>query len=429
MRLLLSRARVYRQNGFDTTDIAIEDGFIKTIAPHIDNLDFDSVIDLSIGYLFPGFVDVHVHLREPGFSYKETIRTGTEAAARGGFTTVCAMPNLKPAPDALGSLRVQLDAIARDAMVNVLPYGAITKNQLGEGALADFEAMNPNICGISDDGRGVQSDELTKQAMIEAKRLGLIFTAHCEDNRELKAGGAIHDGEMAKALGIVGINSKSEWAMVARDLRLVKEIGCKYHVCHVSTKESVALIRQAKREGVDVTCETAPHYLILTDMDILDEGRYKMNPPIRSEADREALIAGIMDGTIDMIATDHAPHSAAEKAKGLKDSVMGVVGIETSFALMYTHFVKTGKMDMDKLVTLMAIAPRQRFHIPGGEIAVGQVADLAAFDLDKEWTIEPERFASMGKATPFAGDQVFGETVMTMVNGKVVYKRDRRGDL
>ena len=364
-------------------------------------------------FLLPGFVDVHVHLREPGFLYKETIATGTAACARGGYSDVCAMPNLDPVPDSAEHLQVQLDAIDRDALIRVWPYGAITVGEKGE-ALADLDAMAPNAIAFSDDGKGVQSDEMMRKAMTECKRLGKILAAHCEDN-SLLHGGYIHDGEYAKAHGHRGICSESEWGPIARDLRLAKETGCAYHVCHISTKESVELIRKAKAEGVDVTCETGPHYILMSDRDLQEDGRFKMNPPLRSEEDRQAILEGILDGTIDMIATDHAPHSAEEKARGLEKSAMGVVGIETAFPLLYTHLVKTGLITLERLVELMAVNPRKRFGI-------ADRGDFSLWDLSKEYTIDPEDFVSKGRATPFAGWKVFGENQMTIVGGKIVWQ-------
>ncbi len=371
--------------------------------------DFSSFIDKYT--VLPGFVDVHVHLREPGFSYKETIKSGTIAAASGGYTDVCSMPNLNPVPDSAEHLGEQTDIIARDAVIGVHPYGAITVGQRGE-ELSDMEAMAKNVIAFSDDGRGVQSEALMREAMLRAKSLGKMIVAHCEVN-ELLRGGYIHDGEYARAHGHRGICSESEWGQIERDLALAEETGCAYHVCHISTKESVELIRAAKRRGVDVTCETAPHYLILDDSMLCEDGRFKMNPPLRSSEDREALIAGIIDGTIDMIATDHAPHSAEEKSRGLEKSAMGIVGIETAFPLMYTHFVKTGIITLERLVELMSIAPRERFGIEAGD-------DLSVWDLDAEYTIDPESFKSRGRATPFAGYRVFGKCVMTIKNGKTV---------
>ena len=365
-------------------------------------------------FLFPGFVDVHVHLREPGFLYKETIATGTAACARGGYSDVCSMPNLNPVPDSPEHLAPQLEAIAKDARIRVHPYGSITVEQKGE-QLADLAGMAKDVIAFSDDGRGVQDEKLMRQAMLECKRLGKILVAHCEDNSLLR-GGYIHDGEYAKAHGHRGICSESEWGPIARDLKLAKETGCAYHVCHISTKESVELIRQAKKEGVDVTCETGPHYILLSDRDLQEDGRFKMNPPLRSEEDRKAILEGILDGTIDMIATDHAPHSAEEKAKGLEKSAMGVVGIETAFPLLYTYLVKPGLISLERLVELMAVNPRKRFNIPMTE-------DFSVWDLSKEYTIDPEDFLSKGRATPFAGWKVSGENLLTIVGGKNVWQK------
>ena len=365
-------------------------------------------------FLLPGFVDVHVHLREPGFLYKETIATGSMACARGGYTDVCAMPNLNPVPDSKEHLAPQLEAIEKDAVIRVYPYGSITVGQMGE-QLSDMEGMAPHVIAFSDDGKGVQNEDMMRAAMLECKRLGKILVAHCEDNSLLR-GGYIHDGEYAAAHGHRGICSESEWGPIARDLKLAKETGCAYHVCHISTKESVALIRQAKAEGVDVTCETGPHYILLSDSDLQEDGRFKMNPPLRSEDDRKAILEGILDGTIDMIATDHAPHSAEEKAKGLEKSAMGIVGIETAFPLLYTHLVKPGLMTLQRLVELMSTNPAKRFGIQLGE-------DYSLWDLDKEYTIDPEDFLSKGRATPFAGWKVFGENQMTIAGGKIVWHK------
>ncbi len=363
--------------------------------------------------VFPGFCDVHVHFREPGFSYKETIATGSAASARGGYTAVCTMPNLNPVPDSVEHLKQQQDLIDANACIHVYPYGSITVGEKGE-TLADLEGMAPNVIGFSDDGRGVQNDEMMLLAMKKAKALGKMIVAHCEDNSLLK-GGYIHDGEYAAAHGHLGICSESEWGQIARDLELVKKTGCAYHVCHISTKESVDLIRKAKAEGLDVTCETGPHYLVMDDSNLQEEGRFKMNPPIRSKADQEALIEGILDGTIDMIATDHAPHSAEEKSKGLEKSAFGIVGIETAFPIVYTHFVKTGKMTLDKLVELLCINPRKRFGIALG-------CDYSIWDLEAEYEIDPGEFLSMGKATPLAGWKVNGKCMATVCDGKIVYK-------
>ena len=366
--------------------------------------------------VFPGFCDVHVHFREPGFSYKETIATGTAAAARGGYTAVCTMPNLDPVPDSADTLAVQRAIIDRDACVHVYPYGAITAGEKGE-RLADMEAMAPIIAGFSDDGRGVQSEDMMRAAMLKAKRLGKIIAAHCEDDTLLR-GGYIHDGVYAAAHGHRGICSESEWRQVERDLALAKETGCAYHVCHISTKESVALIRAAKAEGVDVTCETGPHYLVLDENDLQEDGRFKMNPPLRSRADREALLEGVCDGTIDMIATDHAPHSAEEKGRGLEKSAMGVVGLETAFPVLYTHLVRPGIISLEKLISLLTENPRRRFGIPQGE-------DFTIWELSRPYTIDPADFASKGRATPFAGMEVHGTCCLTVCGGRVVYQNGR----
>ena len=363
--------------------------------------------------IFPGFCDVHVHFREPGFLLKETILTGSASAAAGGYTAVCTMPNLNPVPDSPANMEVQLSAIRRDASIAVYPYAAITVGEKGE-QLVDLEALAPTAIAYSDDGRGVQSREMMKEAMLRAKKLGKLIAAHCEDNSLLR-GGYIHDGEYARAHGHKGICSESEWGPIARDLELVRETGCSYHVCHISTKESVELIRKAKLEGLDVTCETGPHYLVMDDSMLQEEGRFKMNPPLRSAEDREALVAGLLDGTIDMIATDHAPHTAEEKGKGLAGSAFGVVGLETAFAVMYTHFVKPGLITIDKLMDLMVFAPRKRFGIPL------ESGDYTLWDLDAEYTVDPETFASKGRATPFAGAKLFGRCVATFKNGKPVY--------
>ena len=364
--------------------------------------------------VFPGFCDVHVHFREPGFSYKETIVTGSKASAHGGYTAVCTMPNLNPVPDSVEHLAQQLKLIEDGAAIHVYPYGAITVEQKGE-QLADLEGMAENVIAFSDDGRGVQSDDMMRQAMLRAKAFGKMIVAHCEVNALLN-GGYIHDGEYAAKHGHKGICSASEYEQVARDLKLVEETGCKYHVCHISTKETVALIREAKARGVDVTCETGPHYLVMNDNDLQEDGRFRMNPPIRSEADRRALVEGICDGTIDMIATDHAPHSAEEKSKGLAGSAFGVVGIETAFPVLYTHLVLPGIITLEKLIDLMANNPRKRFGIPLGD-------DWTVWDLEKDVTVDPEEFISMGKATPFAGWKLKSECVFTVCDGTVVYRK------
>lgn len=367
--------------------------------------------------IVPGLCDVHVHFREPGFSYKETIASGSAAAAHGGYTAVCTMPNLDPVPDSAEHLQVQLDAIERGAAIKVLPYGAITVGEKGE-KLADMEAMSDKVCAFSDDGRGVQNDGMMREAMAKAKRLGKIIAAHCEDN-SLLSGGYIHDGEYARMHGHRGISSASEYKQIERDLRLAEETGCAYHVCHISTKESVELIRQEKARGVNVTCETAPHYLVLCDEDMQEDGRFKMNPPLRSREDKQALIEGINDGTIDMIATDHAPHSAEEKGRGLEKSLMGVVGLETAFPVLYTELVMKNIITLDRLVELMSFKPKERFGIDTNN-------DFAVFDISEAYKIDPEDFLSMGRATPFAGREVFGRCLLTVHNGKVVYKAEDR---
>lgn len=422
MRYLLQNAQILSSGGvFRAADVLLSGGRIVSIGDRI-SCPADAVsIDLHKAVLFPGFVDVHVHLREPGFSYKETIRTGTLAAAHGGFAHVAAMPNLDPVPDCAAALAVQRAIIEKDALVHVHPYGAVSVGEKGE-RLADLEGLAPGVIAFSDDGRGVQSVSLMREAMMQCRRLGKILAAHCEDN-SLLHGGYIHDGAYARAHGHRGICSESEWGPIARDLRLAEETGCAYHVCHVSTKESVALIRAAKRRGVDVTCETAPHYLTFTDEDLQEDGRFKMNPPLRAREDRDALIEGLLDGTIDMLVTDHAPHSREEKARGLEKSAMGVVGLETSFAASYTALVQTGILPLGKLVDLMHGAPMRRFGC-GTELAEGQPADLTAFDLTKTYTVDPETFLTMGRATPFAGRALTGVCKLTMIGGEPVWKEE-----
>ncbi len=405
MLIKLHDVERYMNGSFTKTDVSVEISSCDGSVP---------VFPADHCFLFPGFVDVHVHLREPGFLYKETIATGTKACAHGGYSDVCAMPNLNPVPDSPEHLAPQLEAIRRDACIRVYPYGAITVGELGE-ELADLKGMAKDVIAFSDDGKGVQNEDMMRAAMRKCKELGKILVAHCEDNSLLR-GGYIHDGDYAKAHGHRGICSESEWGPIARDLRLAKETGCSYHVCHISTKESVELIRQAKREGVDVTCETGPHYILLSDKDLQEDGRFKMNPPLRSEADRKAIFEGILDGTIDMIATDHAPHSAEEKGRGLEGSAMGIVGIETCFPLLYTHLVKPGHISLGRLVELLADAPRKRFGIPLTE-------DCSIWDLSAEYTIDPQTFLSKGRATPFAGWKVSGENLMTIVGGKIVWQK------
>lgn len=418
MDLILKGAKVYIDGQFKTTDITIRNDKIESIG-YADS-DY-SVMDCTGFHIFPGFTDVHVHLREPGFSYKETIKTGTMAAARGGYTHVCSMPNLNPVPDSLENLKLQEDIIEKDAVIGVLPFASITKEQKGE-SLSDIEALSKRCIGFSDDGRGVQSEEMMEEAMKRVKACGSIISAHCEDN-SLLFGGYIHDGEYAKEHNHKGICSESEWGPIKRDIELIKKTGAKYHVCHISTAESVELIRKAKQDGLPISCETGPHYLVFNDSDLKEEGRFKMNPPIRSERDRKALIEGIIDGTIDMIATDHAPHSYSEKSQGLEKSLMGVVGIETAFPVLYTKLVKTGIISLEKLISLMHDNPKNVFGI-GNDIKVGENANLTIFNLEREYKIDPNEFLSMGKATPFEGDRVFGRCILTIYKGDIVWKEN-----
>ncbi len=410
MDLLLKNAKVYNAGAFSHCDLTLP------VATHCEggSICVSEFHDVAV---LPAFADVHVHLREPGFFYKETIASGTASAARGGYSHVCAMPNLNPVPDTLAHLAPQLDAIRDTARIHVHPYGAITMGQQGE-VLADLEALAPHVVAFSDDGRGVQSPEMMLRAMEMAKSLDKLIAAHCEDNSLLR-GGYIHDGEYARLHGHRGICSESEWGPVARDLELVAKSGCAYHVCHVSTKETVELIRQAKKSGLDVSCETGPHYLLKNDMMLQEHGRFKMNPPIRSEEDRQALLAGILDGTIEMIATDHAPHSAEEKSRGLEKSLMGVVGLETAFPVLYTGLVKPGILSLEKLVELMAINPRKRFNLPfeGG---------ICIWDLEDRYAVDPEEFQTMGRFSPFTGETVFGRCLATVLDGKTVWLEAQR---
>ena len=412
MLIKFKDANIYKNGAFLSGDFSFE-----MTDPSLSAFSRDGgvVSNFNNCFVFPAFCDVHVHLREPGFSYKETILTGTKAAAAGGYSDIFSMPNLNPVPDSAENLKMQLDIIKRDAVINVHPYASITVGQCGE-KLLDFESLCENAIAFSDDGRGVQSEELMESAMRKAKTLGKIIVAHCEDNSLLN-GGYIHDGEYARLHGHKGICSKSEWGPIARDIELAKKTGCKYHVCHISCKESVDLIRKAKADGVDITCETAPHYLVLSDKDLKEEGRFKMNPPLRSEEDRLALIEGIKDGTIDMIATDHAPHSAEEKGKGLEKSAMGIVGIETAFPILYTFLVKKNIITLEKLIELLTINPRKRFGL-------NETKDFCVFDLNQEYTVNPDNFLSLGKATPFENYKVSGKCLLTVVNNKTVYKSE-----
>jgi dihydroorotase len=421
VRMILKGGTLVRNGVSEVADVAIYDGRIERIAPEIEPNNGDKIVDCSSLIITAGLVDLHVHLREPGFSAKETIATGTAAAAHGGFTTVCAMPNLNPAPDSMDNLQQQLDIIERDAKVKVLPYATITRNRYGR-ELVDFESMASKVAGFSDDGSGVQSEDMMRQAMEAALKSGSIIAAHCEVDALLKKG-YIHDGEYAAKNGHRGICSESEWAQIERDIKLAEEIGCRYHVCHISTKESVALIRDAKARGVKITCETGPHYLTMCDMDLQEEGRFKMNPPIRSAADRDALVEGLKDGTVDVVATDHAPHTADEKSRGLEFSAMGVVGLETSFAVIYTKLVREGVISLEKAIDVLAEAPRRIFSLGGG-LKEGEAADIAIFDLNAEYDVDPTTFHSMGRSTPFEGWHLWGECRMTLVDGRVVYEKN-----
>ena len=415
LRTIIKHGAIY---GADIEDIALVDGRIAERAKSITPNEGDRVIDAEGLVVAPAFVDVHVHLREPGYGYKERIETGTMAAARGGYSTVCPMPNLNPVPDCIENLKVQQDIIDRDAKIEVLPYAAITIGRKGE-ELVDVASLHDKVCAFSDDGSGVQVDGMMERAMKEAAKFDSLIAAHCEVEELLK-GGYIHDGEYAREHGHKGICSESEWAQVKRDIELAEKIGCRYHVCHISTKETVQLVREAKARGVKVTCETGPHYLIFTDMDLEEDARWKMNPPIRSAEDRAALIEGIKDGTIDMIATDHAPHSVEEKSRGLKDSAMGIVGLETAFAVLNTHLVKRGIISLEHLIKIMSINPRKVFRIEGG-IEVGQRADIVLLDTNKQWRVDSNNFYSMGKITMFDGREMTGDVVMTLHRGEIVY--------
>ncbi len=405
--------------GGEIEDIAIVDGKIAERGNNIIATAEDEVIDASGLMVAPAFVDVHVHLREPGFGYKERIETGTMAAARGGYSTVCPMPNLNPVPDSVENLKVQQDIIAQDAKIEVLPYAAITMGRKGE-ELVDVASLHDKVCAFSDDGSGVQVDGMMERAMREAVKYDALIAAHCEVEELLK-GGYIHDGEYAREHGHKGICSESEWAQVKRDIEIAERLGCRYHVCHISTKETVQLVREAKARGAKVTCETGPHYLIFTDMDLEEDARWKMNPPIRSAEDRAALIEGIKDGTIDMIATDHAPHSVEEKSRGLKDSAMGIVGLETAFAALNTHLVKKGVISLEHLVRIMSLNPRKVFRIEGG-LNIGDRADIVLLDTKKQWRVDSTKFYSMGKITMFDRRDMTGDIAMTIHRGKVVYK-------
>ena len=422
-RIVLKGGRVFSGGKSFEADVVVCGDRIAEVTPEAAILPGDKVVDCRGRWVAAGLVDLHVHLREPGFSSKETIATGTAAAAHGGFTTVCAMPNLEPAPDSLENLRRETAIIERDAVVKVLPYATITRRRAGR-EIVDFAALKPYVAAFSDDGSGVQDDDMMLVAMRAAAANDCIIAAHCEVN-SLLHGGYIHDGAYAAAHGHKGISSESEWRQIERDIRLAEQTGCRYHVCHISTKESVALIRDAKRSGVRITCETGPHYLTMCDADLREEGRFKMNPPIRSAADRDALIEGAQDGTIDVIATDHAPHTAEEKSRGLAGSAMGVVGLETSFAVIYTKLVMAGIISPERMIELMAEAPRRIFALGGG-LAAGEKADIAVFDLDNEFTVDPATFLSKGRSTPFEGWRLHGQTILTLVDGRTAYRNDEK---
>lgn len=418
---VLKGGKVYREGRFEEATVVVRDGRVEAISREV-SAEGGEVVDCTGRYILPGLVDVHVHLREPGFEKKETIASGTLAAARGGYTTVFAMPNLNPAPDSREHLDLQYEAIRRTARIRVVPYGTITRGQQGRGELVDFEALAPYVAGFSDDGRGVQSEALMAEAMWRVKPTGRKVVAHCEDESLLN-GGYIHEGDYCREHGHRGISSESEWRQVERDLKLVEQVGCPYHICHISTKESVELLREAKRKGLPVSGETAPHYLLLTDADLKEEGCFKMNPPLRSREDQLALLNGLLDGTLEVIATDHAPHTDEEKGRGLEKSAMGIVGIETAFPLLYTYLVRRGVLSLEKLVELMSVNPRRLFGLEPA-LVEGTPADIVVMDLDAEYEIDPAAFRSKGRATPFAGWKVCGRTVLTLVGGEEAYRNE-----
>ena len=425
MSFLMQNGEVLYRGKVRKMDVLVDDLGRVTAADQIDLTaeDVDEVIDASSLLIAPGLIDPHVHLREPGFEYKETIASGTAAAAKGGYTTIMAMPNLNPVPDSLEHLKVQQDRIRYNAKIQVIPYAAITQGQKGVGELVDFYALASEVIAFSDDGKGVQEEAMMREAMLAARRNNCLIVAHCEDESLIAKGACIHAGRKAEELGLIGISSASEYQQIERDLRLAEETGCQYHICHISCKESVELVRQAKQRGVQVSCEVTPHHLLLCEDDIsADDGRFKMNPPLRTKADQEALIAGIQDGTIDMIATDHAPHSAEEKAKGLQGSAMGIVGLETAFELIYTYLVRTGKITLEKCFELMSFNCADIFGIEGGEIINFEKANLAVFNLNQREKINPKTFVSLGKSTPFEGWWAMGRCVMTVADGQIVYR-------
>lgn len=420
--LLIKGGIVVAEGESRKVDVLVADGKIAAIGESLTVGEHTEVFDAEGCVVTYGLADVHIHLREPGYSAKETIATGTRAAARGGVTTVCSMPNLQPAPDAPETIAIEQRLIDEQAVIEVRPFATISSNRAGR-ELADIEALKPLSVGYSDDGNGIQAEELMRKAMQRISAIDGIVSAHCEDDALLHAG-YIHDGEYARAHGHRGICSESEWGPIKRDVKLAEEAQCRYHVCHISTKESVAIIREAKRSCDHISCETAPHYLVLCDADLKEEGRFKMNPPLRAAEDRTALIEGIKDGTIEVIATDHAPHTAEEKSRGLKGSAMGIVGIETSFAICYTHLVRKGVITIEKLIALMSENPRRIFRL-GGAMRVGERADIAIFDITKPYRIDPAEFQSMGKATPFEGEEVYGRCMLTLFGGNKVWEENK----
>lgn len=421
-KILLKGGTVVAEGVSRKADVLVAEGKIAAIGESLTADENTEVFDAEGCVVTYGLADVHVHLREPGYSAKETIATGTRACAHGGVTTVCSMPNLQPAPDAPETIAVQQQMIDEQAVIEVLPFATISSKRAGR-ELADIEALRPLSVGYSDDGNGIQTEPLMRQAMQRIAAVDGIIAAHCEDDSLLHAG-YIHDGEYAREHGHKGICSESEWGPIKRDVKLAEEEGCRYHVCHISTKESVEIIRNAKQSCAHISCETAPHYLVLCDENLQEEGRFKMNPPLRAKEDRAALIEGIKDGTIEVIATDHAPHTAEEKSRGLKGSMMGIVGIETSFAICYTHLVRKGVISIEKLIALMSENPRRIFRL-GGAMKVGERADIAVFNVTEPYKINPAEFVSMGKATPFEGEEVYGRCMLTLFGGKKVWNENK----
>ena len=421
-KLLLKGGTVVAEGVSRTADILVADGVIAAIGESL-TVDAETEVFNAEGCVVTyGLADVHVHLREPGYSAKETITTGTRACAHGGVTTVCSMPNLQPAPDAPETIAVQQQMIDEQAVIEVLPFATISSKRAGR-ELADIEALRSLSVGYSDDGNGIQTEPLMREAMKRIAAVDGIIAAHCEDDSLLHAG-YIHDGEYAREHGHKGICSESEWGPIKRDVKLAEEAGCRYHVCHISTKESVEIIREAKQKCNHISCETAPHYLVLCDENLQEDGRFKMNPPLRTKEDKAALIEGIKDGTIEVIATDHAPHTAEEKSRGLKGSMMGIVGIETSFAICYTHLVRKGVITIEKLIALMSENPRRIFRL-GGAMRVGERADIAVYNVTEPYKIDTAEFLSMGKATPFEGEEVYGRCMLTLFGGKQVWRENK----